>query len=481
MTQERNGFSSALRAASMIRSVKRSLAAVLTVAVIASLTVVGTTATSYAKGKKVKKDPVGMEDSLVVSNNGSFLNGSIVTFPQGAPKHSRPIAVIGKANGVFFGAHVPAYFSLSGVAVDPNPLNLDGSPYPVSDAIFAASDLSLVTKGAPDIVAGWAPGALGTTPPIAMMITVGPTCVAHTSTGECEFFVANPMSIPQGFAFIFGTTSEGEGPPPPGSPGNFYVTQYAGEFFNNFTGTSAPGLGAVNEYLPYAGTGSGDAQFASIIPVGQIADTVACTSDGAATGLLGPVGVALDSSNNIWVVNSGFGSGTSYVTEYPAGSASNAFQPGVDNPCVVPIDIVNGAPLGYKILEEGVYDAISPVDGTIWVSDLKQNAVFEFDPVDGDVLTTIAGKHTRLKAPMGIVLGGEQDSFTLSDDLYVVNNARNEIDMFEDPAFSGLLNEHPSAVLNGARTQLIQPVGITLVGGVHTPIPTPTATSGPQS
>ena len=468
MTQERDGFSLAHRAALMTVGVKRALATVLTVAVIASLAVVGTTTTSYAQGKKGALS-LGLESGIVVTNNGALLVGTIVTFPAGAKRGTKPSAIIKGATGSFVGTPVPAEDSLSGVAVSPNPLNDNGSPFPTANAIYAASDLSVLAPGAPDIVSAWTAGSTGTTPPIAFMLSFS-TCVVETSAG-CAYFFANPMSIPEGFAFI-PVAAGGDGGP--GTGGDFYVTQYTGAEFDNSgvsnpTGKIASGAGSVLEYSPIAGTGSGANQAESTFPLGEILDTVACTSDGTPTALLGPVGVALDSSNNIWVVNAGFPtlSTPSYVTEYAAGSSSiDPLTQAPTGTCVTPINLV-----GLKVLEEGEYDVISPIDGSLWVSDVKQNSVFEFDVADGGpgtVETTIAGKHSRLKAPMGIAMDAVGD-------LYVANNERNQILEFEDPALGGLLNVKPNVIVQGRKTQLHQPVGVALVSGVP-PFPTPTAT-----
>lgn len=469
MTQERDGFSLAHRAGPMTVGVKRALATVLTVAVIASLAVVGTTTTSYAQGKKKSNQPLGsgLSSSIIVTNNGALLNGTVATYAEGASqgKNARPLALLAGGTGTFAGTPLPTHFSLSGVAVDINPLNVVNEPQPISDAIFVASDLSVASAGAPDIVEAWAPGATGNTPPIAMMITFL-TCVETDTTGACIFFEGNPMAIPEGIAFIPAGTSEIE--EGPGTGGDFYVTQLTGAPFDNDTGAfDPPGACSVLEYLPYAGTGTGLAQAVSTFTVGELVDSDC--AEGESTDLFGPVGIALDSSNNLWVVNSGDGSGTSYVTEYPAGAGAEFIGEGQ---CTSPIDLV-----GDGVLEQGEYDAISPIDGSLWVSDLNLNAVFEFDigdgisGGDGAVVTEIAGKRSRLKGPMGIAMDADGN-------LYVANNERNQVLEFEDPAFSGLLNVKPDVILQGAKTRLNQPVGVALIDGVP-PLPTPTETITP--
>jgi len=449
MTQGRDGFSLAHRAALMAGSVKRALATVLTVAVIASLAVVVTTATGYAKGKKVGTTRTrGLTDKLVVSNGGATLDGTIATFKVKSFRSQRPIAVI---NG-------SASYYLAGIAVNPNSV-APGTGPSVIDAIYAASDLSFLskpTKKLPDAVYGWAPGASGASSPIVSMFSLPPICLAKNSAGDCVFlYPGNPMSKPEGIAFIpstadpeTGESEEGAETGEPGAAADFYVTQLMGGVVDPKTGLPAAGdTGSVLEYLPNAGSGSALGALLSTHPIGEIEDTVACTSDEHATFLLGPVGVALDASNNIWVVNSGAGTGASYVTEYAAGSSTPVS-------CVDPIITI-----GKGILEEGAFDAISPIDGTVWVSDLTQNAIFEFDPGDGDVLTTIAGKRTQLLGPMGVAMNS-------LGDLYVANNERSQILEFEDPALGGLLNVRPNVTLLGGRSELSQPVGVALSTGV---------------
>ncbi|MGH7780805.1 MAG: hypothetical protein ACREQR_13355 [Candidatus Binataceae bacterium] len=478
MSQERQRFSSGHRAAPMSTGVKRALATFLTVAVVASMAVVGSTTTSYAQSKTNALRKVGTPESIVVTNNGALFVGTIETFAAGSRKNTKPVAVIKGATGSVPGlgvTGVPAEDVLAGVAVNPNPVTAITGGTPVNGAIYVASDLSIGAAGAPDSISGFPPGTQVNGSPIAFMITLPADtfCLVPGVPPACEVeYPGNPIVKPEGIAFLPLTTAFES--PFPGAPGDYYVTQLRGGELDPLTGLPAAGdVGSVLEYAASAGTAADP--IPNSAPVGEIEDLATCTSDGgAATLLFGPVGVARDSSNNIWVVNSGLGLGLgSYVTEYPAGSASLTPLLPIPPTCVTPIGFV-----GAGVLEEGEFDVISPIDGGLWVSDVLQNAVFEFDPDgDGSVVTEIAGKRSRLKAPMGVAMNAEGD-------LYVANNERNQVLMFEDPSFGGLLNVKPNINLHGNRTGLHQPVGVALGAGVPpfpSPTATPTATSTPTA
>ncbi len=184
------------------------------------------------------------------------------------------------------------------------------------------------------------------------------------------------------------------------------------------------------------------------IPIGAISDTLTCTGAKLTdTKLLLPVGVATDQKGNVYVANAGKPAGApAYVSEYATGATG----------CIAPINLV-----GVGTLVQAEFVTVDPA-GNIWVSDLAQNAIFEFSPTGGPTgapITSIIGKKTGLRSPMGIALSPLGIAHG-QDDLYVANNGGGSILFFEDVSSAGLLNIHPHLALKGRKTKLNLPIGI---------------------
>ncbi len=160
---------------------------------------------------------------------------------------------------------------------------------------------------------------------------------------------------------------------------------------------------------------------------------------GAGTGLSLPVGVALDSANNIWVANNG----NSSVTEYAAG-ASGAAAPIAT--IAGPTTTLSG-PTGISIDSNGnVYVANSNNSIAIF----KKGSTGNVAPT-----ATIAGNGTLLNSPMELSLD------TLGT-IYIANNGAtgpgsNSVLTFLGSASGNAL---PSQDINGPSTQLAQPFGV---------------------
>ena len=414
MTQGRDGFSLAHRAALMI-------VAVATAVVMAS--------TGYA-----------LDDSVMVTNQGGLLAGTIAQFnANGKPgKNIKPAGVISGgtvpvtlAPGVV--VTLPISDVLTGVRV--NPTNGPGVP----NATYVLSNLEVIAPGSPDIMGFFAQGVFGN----ATSALGGTFTFADASTTPPTPIVQ--LALPQDIAFATQAFSTG----PVGTNvaiGDLYVTNYAGGetgsviHFPANVGTVANGLGLIPN--PFGAT-------PPVIPSLVLEDSVfdattnpfGCVAP-ATTSLLGPVGVALDSTGDIWVANSGFrGSFPSYITEYAPGSFG----------CTPAINLIGLGTLvsaGYMAIDSG---------NDIWVTDLTQNAVFEFSPA-GAVLTTIQGKKTGLKSPMGIALGAE----TIPD-VYVANEGGGNILVYEDADDGGLLNLKTTTRIQGKKTKIPQPVGVAVI------------------
>ena len=412
MTHGRDGFS---LARGVMNARRVAAGAVMTLAAV-----VGLTSASFAAG--------GLGETVVVTNSGGQLAGSVSTFNAGTKKNIKPNAKITNADISFFGSAVPALDVLAGVNV--NPTLGPGS----ANVTYVLSNLSVL--GGPDVLSGFAAGATGNSTAVVGTIT-------FTDPGSGVLVV--PLSKPQDLDFALSHT--GVGPEAVGT-GDVFVSNWTGGegglgsviHFPHDVGTVANPLGLIlNPFGPVPPE----------IPALVLQDSTLSPTNpfgcpaGVSTNLLGPVGVRLDSLNHIWVVNSGFGGAfPSYVTEYAPGSFG----------CTPPINVI-----GLGTLINGAFLAIDP-EGDLWVTDTTQNAVFEFAP-DGTLLTEIAGKNTKMRSPMGIAIGTTGGT----EDVLVANNIGGGILEFENADDGGFLNIHATSRLQGARTGLNQPVGIAIV------------------
>jgi len=437
MTEGSFGFSLALRAAPIAASTRQALICAL-ICLVATLAM---PSGGYA-----------LDDTVIVTNQSSPLAGSISTFPANSDKamNIKPSAVISgtclKANGPdcvsasinFFGALVPALDVLTAVHVNPT-----AGPGAVNTT-YALSDLSLLgtpAAPAPDVLSVWAPGATGNLTALAGTITLAMGGVPLV-----------PLSLPQDVDFALKAT--------PGLGGE--AVAVGDVFVSNYTGggtvpPSTVPLGSVIHFPPTVGTAANPLGLIvnpfgpkpPEIPALVLQDSVLSAtnpfgcSKGVSTHLLGPVGVKLDAKNDIWVVNSGFrGALPSYITEYAPGSFG----------CTPPINVI-----GLGKLVSGGYLAIDP-DGDLWVTDLTQNAVFEFSP-KGAVLTTIQGKRTGLRSPMGIALGVVSKTEP-TPNVYVANNQGGNILEYENADDGGLLNIKTEGRIQGGKAGINGPVGV---------------------
>ncbi len=280
---------------------------------------------------------------------------------------------------------------------------------PVSGALYVTQDLGLLAPGL-DLVSIFAPNATGASGPIGTIFS--------TETAV--------LSLPQDVAFVKG----GEG------AGDFVVS-------NLTAGLSEDtGVGSVIQYPSIAGTSGWDGN-----PVGVLLNALDCSESAENTGIVLPVGVATDSLGNVYVANQGVaGLAPSIVTIYAAGAFG----------CVNPIGAV-----GRGTLAQAEYVDVDTA-GNVWVSDLAQNAIFEFDSElgpDGLPLTSIIGKKPHLKSPMGIAISPSAAEAGVTS-IYVANNGLGEVDLFENVEDGGLLNIRRTVALKGKRTKLNLPVGL---------------------
>lgn len=156
---------------------------------------------------------------------------------------------------------------------------------------------------------------------------------------------------------------------------------------------------------------------------------------GAATGMSGPFGIALDAGGTIYVANEV----SNTITEYPGASSGN--QPPVfaisalANPIGVAVDAANN-----------VYVANSAASG-------GTQSIQVFGPHSNAPLITISGAATGLSTPGFLAL----DS---GGNIWVANQTGNSVEEFPKLASDPGGNIPPTAVIAGASTMLADPQGL---------------------
>ena len=440
MTQGRDGISLA-QAALRLMEVARRLSLVAAMLSIAAL-VTGTAGTSYAGPS--------LPDSVVVSNFGSLFAGSFETFAAGSVSNSIPkFLVIGCKTdksaakpcvdntllGDGNGAAGNAQSSLTGNIAIAVPLGIAGvfpngfvETYPYgANGNSSATSIIVSPAGAPDLTGISLGQGVAFEDPFDGVHTLGLDILAVANF--TPVVVAPDLGIP------------GLGLCAPNSPG--------------FS------LGIITEYdttllLP----GINDTPPLNNSPVNG--GTHNATIGGCDTFLAGPVGVAFDAEGFLYVVNAGFAPTTSFVTVYEPDAHGNA----------LPIAIVGTGALvnpAFVAVASGPFvdDFPLPQD-TIYVTDVGDNSIKIFAPFDpatcftaalpfgcfGTQLGTIQGGATKLKRPEGIALDPS------GENLYVVNNNRNSLSVFEN--FSGGGNISPTLTIKGRGSQMNFPVGVAL-------------------
>ncbi len=181
---------------------------------------------------------------------------------------------------------------------------------------------------------------------------------------------------------------------------------------------------------------------------GNVAPSAASISTTTTTGLSSPQGIALNSIGNIYVADDGvFGLGPGSVFVYAAGSNANA----------APIASISGESTGLETPGGIAFDS----SGKIYVADSGATSVFVYpEGSNGNVTpsATITGPDTELSYPFGIAV----DS---SGKIYVADDGDSECDgtasVYVYKAKSNG-DKEPVATINGGNTDLCEPSGITL-------------------
>jgi sugar lactone lactonase YvrE len=203
---------------------------------------------------------------------------------------------------------------------------------------------------------------------------------------------------------------------------------------------------------------------------GLLNEIPTATISGGSTGLTDPAAIALDSSRNIYVADSG----TASVYIYPALGRSTGT---LDE---APTATISGGSTGLIHPQGIVLDS----NRNIYVSDCGDCIgngtanVFVYPPLGSSTgmlneapTATIAGSNTGLVYPVGIALDSTANIYV--DDLFA-------IDVYVYPPLgtsTGVLDESPSAIIGGPQTELGEPLFIAIQPGAATTTPTATPTS----
>ncbi len=205
-----------------------------------------------------------------------------------------------------------------------------------------------------------------------------------------------------------------------------------------------------NIYVTNDGSDKGASDTVTVYPAGTNNDVVPlATIGGSNTTLDLPVGVALDSSGNIYVTNDGSNNGGSdTLAVYPEGSHASG----------APITTISGGlstPAGIALdSSRNIYVANQGNDTVTVYSSLGNGTV---------LLATIYGDSSGLNAPTGIALDG-------SGNIYVTNNGGSGkgYDTSSDTVtvYAAQSNGHvaPSATIAGSNTGLGYPSGVAIDG-----------------
>jgi hypothetical protein len=432
MTEGREGISLTQAMALKFTLVARQLSLVAAVLSIAAL-VAGTAVISYAGP---------LPDTVVVSNFGSLFEGSFETFAAGSVSSSKPEFFVSGSNtllGDGNGAAGDAQSSLDGDIAVAVPFGIAGvfpngfvETYPFgANGNSSAEQIIASPAGFPDLTGISLGQGVAFENPFDGVHPFGDDilAVANYTPGVIEPDLGVPglgLCLPNAPGFSLGT-----------------ITEYDKTFL-------IPG---VNDTPPMNNS-----------PVNF--GTQNATIGGCDTYLLGPVGAAFDNSGDLFVVNQiGL-----YITAYAPGASGNA----------VPIALVGTGALvnpGYVAVASGPFvdDFPFPQD-IIYVTDAGDNSIKVFAPFDpptcftpalpfgcfGTQLGTIQGNKTKLRppgfkagavGPLGIALDAN------GENLYVVNNGRNSLSVFNALATG---NISPKLIIKGKSPKMNFPVGVTL-------------------
>jgi sugar lactone lactonase YvrE len=280
--------------------------------------------------------------------------------------------------------------------------------------------------------------ATGLTSPVAVAFDAsGNIYAANACTGTITIYARGSNGNAAPTATIGGSStglSAPEGIALDSTTGNIYVADY---------GDGNYGSGRVLVFPPLGSS------------TGPLNEAPTATIYGSNTGLDYAVGIALDSSRNIYVADPGNGS----VFVYPAlGSSTGLLNE-------LPIATISGANTGLNLPGGMALDS----SGKIYVADNGATSVFVYPALGSSTgllnefpTATISGSNTGLNGPFGVALDSSRNIY-VADCPLCVGSGNPSVYVY--PALgssTGLLNELPTATISGSNTGLDYPMGIAL-------------------
>ncbi len=378
---------------------------------------------------------VGSTGSIYVTNvgNSNEPSYSIAIYPPGAGGSTPPSAIISGSN--------------TGL-VNPSAIAVDGS-----GNVYVANNGS--NAGGIDTVTVYPAGNTGNVAPSTTIAgdntrLNAPSAIAVDSS--LNIYVANKGSST---VTVYA----------PASSGNAAPSKTIGGYDTGLSALSSITVDSSgNIYVTNEGSLDGGSDTVTVYPAGSSGDaTPSATISGPDTLLGSPVGIAVDGSGKIYVANEntsdGFGDffGPA-VTVYPAGSDGNvAPSSTIDNSffptgIVAPIGLALDSSAKIYVANEAGYD---PNTGNFSAANVTVYPAGSNSDISPS--STIDGSNTGLNDPYGIAV----DS---SGKIYVANKNNNTVTVYPAGSSPGTLNESPTATIGGSNTGLSEPVHIALDG-----------------
>ena len=451
---------------------------VIAAALAAVSFVVGMAGTSFAG-----KDPtgVGLFDTVVVSTYGASFSGSVLTYLQGSKKNAAPALRVNGTNTGLSASSGAAHDSVQSVdghiAVAVPIDNFGGVDF--KGDISQCGPFGAGTLFGTGMVEIYSPGANGNSSPENIICSPNVAFGAPNITGidfpggvafEDPFDGVNPgreiLAVANNFPLVTG---------PDNIPGTICAVAGFGAGTVTEYDISTLGPGPVNNVLPF-----NNSPVSALNPFTLAPFTANATIGGCLTTMLGPEALTFDEFGDLFVVNNlgslspASAAAPRFVTIYPDGASGDAF-PNLGVIGLLPPfgGCVGCPPAG--ILQQPVGIAVDSQSGfeesVMFVTDTGDNSIKVFAPFtnfnpstffnQGTLLATIKGGQTKLSSPMGVAFA--------NDTLYVVNQTKNSLLMFQDidsiPVdFTGVNppvdNIRPTLILGGKRAKLQEPVGV---------------------
>jgi hypothetical protein len=272
---------------------------------------------------------------------------------------------------------------------------------------------------------------------------VGPRGVAVGSTGK--IYVASSNWAGTDRVTVY----------PAGAAGNVAPAQTISGSNTGLSNIYGIALDAVGDiYVASAAQNGPGAQSVNVFAPGATGNVVPIrTISGAFTGLSEPIGLALDPTGNLYVVNQAGGN-----------TAVDVFAP-LANGNVAPIQTIAGSNTGLNSSAYGVaWHHGPPAVGRIYVTEASPAVAIFRANMNGNAtpLKTISGALTNLDGPIGIAVGG-------AGRIYVTNATANTGGFYSLTKYAsfGVLgagnnNIAPLQMIVGTNTGLSQPAGIAI-------------------